>query len=66
METNNTSKPGMKQKLPLIVIGIGFVLMVLMIIFEDEPGGIPVLLIVFGIGWYVTTRLRNKSQNKPE
>lgn len=56
----------MKQKLPLIVIGIGFVLMVLMIIFEDEPGGIPVLLIAFGIGWYVTTRLRNKSHNKPE
>lgn len=66
METNNTNRPGIKQRLPLFIITIGFVLMILMIIFEDEPGGIPVLLIVFGIGWFVNTWLRNKSQSNSE
>ncbi|MEQ9263867.1 MAG: hypothetical protein RLN81_01500 [Balneolaceae bacterium] len=66
METDNTNKPGVNRKLPLIIIAVGVVLMILMIIFEDEPGGIPVLLIVFGIGWHVTTWLRSKSQSNSE
>lgn len=66
METDNTNKPGVNQKLPLIIIGVGVVLMIFMIIFEDEPGGIPVLLIVFGIGWFVNTWLRSKSQSNSE
>jgi len=38
--------------------------MIYMIFVEDEPGGIPLLLIVFGIGGYFVTRVRIRSHQK--
>ena len=38
--------------------------MIYMIAVEDEPGGIPILLVVLGIGWYLITRFRIRSHYK--
>ncbi len=50
--------------LSAMTIVIGVVLMIYMIFVEDEPGGIPLLLIVFGIGWYFVTRVQIRSRHK--
>ncbi len=50
--------------LSTLIIVIGVVLMIYMIFVEDEPGGIPLLLIVFGMGWYFITRVRIRSHHK--
>ncbi|MBT3254656.1 MAG: hypothetical protein HN995_12130 [Candidatus Marinimicrobia bacterium] len=49
---------------PGIFVVLGISLMIYMIIFEDEPGGIPILMILFGAGWYLVSRIRSKSNNK--
>lgn len=43
---------------------IGVVLMVFKIYADSEPGLIPILLVVFGIGWYLITRARMRSHHK--
>jgi len=47
-----------------IVIAIGIVLMIGKIYADSEPGGIPILLVLLGLGWSFITRLRIRSQNK--
>ena len=47
-----------------LIMGIGVLLMIYMITVEDEPGGVPLLLIVLGMGWYVVTRVRMRSHRK--
>ena len=47
--------------LSLLTIGVGFYFMMGMIFIEDEPGGIPLLLILLGTGWYIITRIRTRS-----
>lgn len=39
-------------KIPLTIILFGLVLMTYMIIVEDEPGALPLVLILSGITWY--------------
>ena len=48
----------MSTRWPLIAIAVGLVMMIGMIVVEDEPGGIPLLLIVCGIAWYFIARAR--------
>lgn len=45
----------------VIMIVTGFILLVMMIYTEDEPGAIPLLLLVIGTGWYFLTRFREKN-----
>lgn len=45
-------------RLSLAVILVGVLLMVYMITVEDEPGGIPVLLVLGGTAWHLITRAR--------
>ncbi|MEM1096723.1 MAG: hypothetical protein AAGJ10_19155 [Bacteroidota bacterium] len=40
----------------VLVLGLG--MMVGMIVFEDEPGGIPVLLVLIGAAWLFRTQRR--------
>ena len=49
---------------PLLTIVIGVVLMLRQMYFDSEPGAIPLLLIVFGIGWYFITGARIRSRHK--
>lgn len=43
------------------MIVTGFILLIMMIYTEDEPGAIPLLLLVIGTGWYFLTRFREKN-----
>ena len=56
---NTSEKLKRHTLISVITIAIGVVLMIYMIFVEDEPGGIPLLLIVFGIGGYFVTRVRS-------
>jgi hypothetical protein len=48
----------MQKRIAAVVVVIGLVLMAGKIYADSEPGGIPILLIVFGIGWYLVARAR--------
>ncbi len=50
--------------LSILMIVLGIVLMIFMILVESEPGGIPILLVLIGAGWYLITRLRSRSQQR--
>ena len=69
MSTDNSAQDaGTKLKtharLAALTIGIGVALMIFMIVTEDEPGAIPLLLIVAGTGWYLVTRARIRSRHR--
>ncbi len=69
MGTENTTedavrKTRMHTRLSALTIMIGFVLMIRQMYADSEPGAIPLLLIIVGIGWYVVTRVRSRSQRK--
>jgi len=49
--------------LSVLTIVLGIALLVFMIIVENEPGAIPLLLIVIGTGWYFLTRYRLRSNH---
>jgi len=61
---NTSEKLKRHTLISVITIAIGVVLMIYMIFVEDEPGGIPLLLIVFGIGGYFVMRVRIRSHQK--
>ena len=46
--------------LSTISIVLGLVLLVYMVTVEDEPGALPLLLIVVGIGWKLVVRSRTE------
>lgn len=46
----------------ILMIVIGITLMTYMVITEDEPGAIPLLLIISGTGWYLVTRSNMKAK----
>lgn len=52
----NMKKSDVNVLISVLTTMIGVTLMVYMIIVEREPGAIPLLLIVLGIGWYFVTR----------
>ena len=45
----------------VLILAIGAVLMTYMVTVESEPGLLPALLVVAGIGWYLITRARIRS-----
>ena len=70
MSTDSTSanaggKLRVHTLLSVVTIVIGVALMAYMIVVEDEPGAIPLLLIVLGFGWYFATRARIRSRLRP-
>jgi hypothetical protein len=44
--------------LSILVTVIGVVLLIYMITAEDEPGALPLLLIVSGVAWLIIARVR--------
>lgn len=62
MKPSNQSNKYLQRTLSLLTIVIGLLLMTFMVIVEDEPGGIPLLLVLVGTGWYF--RLRTKKLSK--
>jgi len=51
-------KLNVHKLLSALVLAIGLVLMTYMIYVESEPGLLPILLVVLGVGWYAITRAR--------
>ena len=62
MKTDNTKKLKIQSLLSVLTGVIGVALLIFMIVVEDEPGAIPLLLIVGGTGWYFITRYRIRFQ----
>jgi hypothetical protein len=50
--------------LSALTVLIGVALLIYMVTVEDEPGALPLLLIVVGSGWYFVTRNRFRSHEK--
>lgn len=63
MKTDNSKKLKMQTLLSVLTIVVGFVLMVLKMYADSEPGAIPLLLIVVGAGWYFITQSQIRSQH---
>ena len=68
MSTDNTIQDASKKArvhtiLSALIILIGLVLLIYMIRVESEPGALPLLLIVLGVGWWLITRARRRSRH---
>lgn len=64
MQTSDLKKLQYQTILSSVVLAVGFMLLVFMIITEDEPGAIPLLLILTGTIWFFITHLRKRSWRK--
>lgn len=47
--------------LSALTIALGVLLLVYMVTVEDEPGALPLMLIIAGTGWHLVTRRRTRS-----
>lgn len=50
--------------LSVLTILIGFVLLIYMIVVEDEPGAIPLILVVCGTGWLLYARFGTRPHHE--
>ena len=48
--------------LSLLTVFLGFVLLIYMIMVEDEPGALPLLLIITGVAWFIISRNQIKKK----
>ncbi len=48
--------------LSLLTVFLGFVLLIFMITVEDEPGALPLLLIITGVVWFIISRNQIKKK----
>jgi len=62
MKATVSSKQKWGKILSLLTISLGVVLMVYMITVEDEPGAVPLFLIIGGTVWFIINRHRIKKQ----
>ncbi len=60
---NTLGKLKVHKMLSVLIIVVGFVLMIGKIYADSEAGGIPILLVVLGTGWYFITRVRTRSHH---
>lgn len=54
----------MHRIISILIIVTGFMVMLAKIYANSEPGSMPMLLIVVGVGWYCISRLRTQSLHK--
>ncbi|HEU5289271.1 MAG TPA: hypothetical protein VFU05_01430 [Cyclobacteriaceae bacterium] len=64
MKSPDINKLKMQSLLSLLILGLGILLVIYMIVVEDEPGAIPLLLIITGTSWFFVTRFRIKTLRK--
>ncbi len=64
MKTDNAKRLKMHSLLSGLTTIIGVALLIFMIVVEDEPGAIPLLLIAAGTGWYLISRYRIRTQQE--
>jgi|AntRauTorcE11898_2_1112593.scaffolds.fasta_scaffold07308_3 hypothetical protein len=62
MNTDNSKTYKIQSLLSVFVIVAGLLLMTYMVVVEDEPGAIPLLLIALGTLSYLYNRTRGKTR----
>ena len=62
MKTEIILKSKMSKMLSLLTVFVGIVLLIYMIMVEDEPGALPLLLIVTGVVWFIISRNQIKKK----
>lgn len=50
-----------QKRLSVLVSVVGLILLIFMITVEDEPGALPLLLIIIGASWYMIIRSKLRS-----
>jgi len=63
MNTKQNNKLKLQKIISVLVTLLGIILLIYMITIEDEPGAIPLLMIVTGSGWYFITKSKLKTLN---
>lgn len=59
----NTSQKQKAYKIfSIAIILIGVILITYMMKIEDEPGALPLFLIVIGISWFITNQIKIRNQ----
>ena len=61
---NTLKKLKMHKLISVLITAIGFALMGAKIYADSEPGAIPILLVLLGIGGYFITRVRIQSHHE--
>ncbi|MGB0649917.1 MAG: hypothetical protein ACPGQT_03285 [Rhodothermales bacterium] len=56
------SKSNWKKAVALAMLILGMLLMLFMIIVEDEPGAVPLMMIVMGSGYLIWRARRQRKQ----
>ncbi|MFO7798245.1 hypothetical protein [Rhodohalobacter sp.] len=64
MTSELTQKLKLQKIFSIAIIIMGISLLSYMVVVEDEPGAIPLLMVVMGTGWYFITRSRIKSLHR--
>jgi len=62
MNKNRNQKLRSFRFVPVPIILLGFLLMIYMILVEDEPGALPLFLIISGSVWFVIIQVQLKRQ----
>ena len=62
MKKEISQKLKLSRIFSILIILIGVLLMVYMIKAEDEPGALPLLLIILGTTWFVLILVRKKKR----
>lgn len=50
-----------QNRLALLMTVVGVTLAIFMIVIEDEPGALPLLMIIIGASWYIIIRSKLRS-----
>lgn len=54
----------MRQRIPEVALILGLVLLIYMVTVEDEPGALPLLLIVSGVAGLAWNHFTSKTQHR--
>ena len=57
-------RPKVHQFLSIVMIVAGMALMIFMIHTESEPGAVPLLLVMLGMGWFFITLFRSRGKKE--
>ncbi len=56
----------MKTRLSLLIVGLGFALLLYMILVEDEPGAVPLVMIAAGLSWFLIIRRQQRRDGQQQ
>lgn len=62
MNKESQQNSSVQRTLSIVIMTVGLALMIFMITVEDEPGAIPLFMILSGIVWFFMIRLKNKTK----